>query len=411
MARCKKWLIIAVFASAICIATVVHSAGTLQNIQVNMLPLRLIINGVEIASGAFFNGKEFVPQGFVHRGTTYVPLRLVAETLGKKVDWDGTSNTIRISDPALSVAHVKTQQTSTTNQQGLALGSEVQILVDLLGEPQRKDPDQYGYQWWVYNKPAGNLLMVGVKDNRVVALYTNSPAWSIGGISPGTSKKELDSKHTFQSRVSFRFHSADFTVELNEKDLAERPLTVEGNIAATFFLDTHKNGIVSAIRVMELGSFLATGGYSMSWSYFGTPPDFSPPKLTETQKEQVAAAYEKQIFDLVNTARIKEGLPLLAWHESAARIAKSHSQDMAANNFFSHESPQTGSLADRFRRAGILYRAIGENIAWGYPDAITAHEGWLNSPSHRENVFSMHFTALGVGVQDNYYTQNFIRPR
>jgi hypothetical protein len=39
-----------------------------------------------------FDGEQKIPpknqEGFVYQGTTYVPLRFVAESLGKEVEWD-----------------------------------------------------------------------------------------------------------------------------------------------------------------------------------------------------------------------------------------------------------------------------------------------------------------------------------
>ncbi|MFJ6264598.1 stalk domain-containing protein [Lysinibacillus xylanilyticus] len=36
--------------------------------------------------------------GFIYEGTTYVPLRFIAESLGKKVKWDGKSKSVYIGD-------------------------------------------------------------------------------------------------------------------------------------------------------------------------------------------------------------------------------------------------------------------------------------------------------------------------
>jgi uncharacterized protein YkwD len=60
-------------------------------------------------------------------------------------------------------------------------------------------------------------------------------------------------------------------------------------------------------------------------------------------------------------------------------------------------------------RSGITYKSAGENIAMGQFDAIEAHEGWMNSLGHRENILNKDFTMLGVGAKGEYYTQNFIR--
>ena len=39
---------------------------------------------------------------YIVDGTTYLPVRAVSEALGKQVDWDGSTNTVLISDPALT---------------------------------------------------------------------------------------------------------------------------------------------------------------------------------------------------------------------------------------------------------------------------------------------------------------------
>ncbi|HHY60717.1 MAG TPA: hypothetical protein GX504_08870, partial [Clostridia bacterium] len=107
-------------------------------------------------------------------------------------------------------------------------------------------------------------------------------------------------------------------------------------------------------------------------------------------------------------ARVQRGLPALEWNEEAAAVARDHSRDMRQTNFFSHNSPNTGTMADRLKKAGINYRAAGENIAFGQADAIHAHEGWMNSQGHRQNILNPEFKTLGVGVAGKYYTQNFV---
>lgn len=70
---------------------------------------------------------------------------------------------------------------------------------------------------------------------------------------------------------------------------------------------------------------------------------------------------------------------------------------------------------DRMEKAGIFYRAAGENIAVGYRNAVSAHEGWMNSPGHRENILG-DYEYIGVGIvfggeYQVYYTQDFYTPR
>jgi uncharacterized protein YkwD len=102
-------------------------------------------------------------------------------------------------------------------------------------------------------------------------------------------------------------------------------------------------------------------------------------------------------FDLLNAEREARGLPVLAWDERAAAVAKAHSQDMADNDFIGHISPTTGDASARFARAKISGTVVRENVARGYgPKGI--HESLMNSPGHRANLIAEDVTHVGIGV-------------
>ena len=44
----------------------------------------------------------------------------------------------------------------------LFVGQSVDKLIDEMGKPDRVEPSDYGYDWWIYN--AGLQFMVGVSD-------------------------------------------------------------------------------------------------------------------------------------------------------------------------------------------------------------------------------------------------------
>jgi uncharacterized protein YkwD len=78
--------------------------------------------------------------------------------------------------------------------------------------------------------------------------------------------------------------------------------------------------------------------------------------------------------------------PLL-WHDGTAEVARAHSADMVARDFFAHQNPDGESPFDRLREAGIEWSGgAGENIAWGYPTAAAVLAGWLGSPGHRAKL-------------------------
>ena len=126
---------------------------------------------------------------------------------------------------------------------------------------------------------------------------------------------------------------------------------------------------------------------------------------------------EKRAFEQTNVARIKNGLPPLAWDGEVCRMARAHSENMSRRGFFSHATPEGLRLRDRARLVGIIhYSVLGENIAYnqGYEDpGAFAVERWMLSPKHRANILSTEFRAMAIGsfvAADGsvYLTQTFI---
>jgi len=124
--------------------------------------------------------------------------------------------------------------------------------------------------------------------------------------------------------------------------------------------------------------------------------------------------YEQKVVELVNIERQKNGLSTLALDSSVSNVARTKSKDMAANNYFAHQSPTYGSAGDMLKQSGINWSAWGENIASGQrtPEAVVT--AWMNSEGHRANILSSNFTKIGVGYTTNsngtpYWTQMFIR--
>ncbi len=132
------------------------------------------------------------------------------------------------------------------------------------------------------------------------------------------------------------------------------------------------------------------------------------------QEPEPMYALELQMLDLVNRDRAAENLPPLQWHSRAAAIARTHSRDMAVNNFFAHSSPSTGMARDRFFAARLMAAAVAENLARS-SSIQEAQEKLLQSPSHRQNIMNPIFTHLGIGIVrtekgELFITQNFLVP-
>ncbi len=133
----------------------------------------------------------------------------------------------------------------------------------------------------------------------------------------------------------------------------------------------------------------------------------------------VASGYsiERHVFALINEERARYGRSQLAWVERAADAARFHSNDMAVNNFFSHQDLGGKRVSARADAFGISnWRSLGENIAWltgGTDTATRVVKLWMESPGHRENILNRSFRESGVGLSTArdgkiYITQVFI---
>lgn len=108
---------------------------------------------------------------------------------------------------------------------------------------------------------------------------------------------------------------------------------------------------------------------------------------------------ELQMFDLVNTERTKRGIPTLTIDPNLREIARAHSADMFQRGYFAHHTPEGKNVADRADAAGIKYLVIGENLAYA-PSLDLAHQGLMNSQGHRENILSLEYHKIGIGIMD-----------
>jgi uncharacterized protein YkwD len=124
---------------------------------------------------------------------------------------------------------------------------------------------------------------------------------------------------------------------------------------------------------------------------------------------EVNTSFEQEVLRLTNTERANHGLRPLEWDSRLGSAARSHSADMARRDFFSHTTPEGITFNQRITRAGFSWRLTGENIARGQtmPEAVV--RSWMNSPGQRANILDSDFTHLGVGFDQNHWTQKLQR--
>jgi len=140
------------------------------------------------------------------------------------------------------------------------------------------------------------------------------------------------------------------------------------------------------------------------------------------------AAFRATALRLVNEHRVAGAscgsagsfgaAPAAAWSDTLTQAAWQHSADMAARNYFSHTSPEGGTLGARVTAAGYAWSSVAENIAAGQADASAVVAGWMASPGHCRNIMTAALRDIGMACARNdasayrrYYTLVLAAPR
>jgi uncharacterized protein YkwD len=125
--------------------------------------------------------------------------------------------------------------------------------------------------------------------------------------------------------------------------------------------------------------------------------------------------YAGQVLSLTNAERAKVGCKALTANSKLTSAAQAHSADMAANNYFDHNSQDGKTPFDRMKDAGYSFSAAAENIAMGQLTPAAVMSAWMNSPGHKANILNCTYTQIGVGYAKDksgapYWTQDFGKP-
>jgi len=145
--------------------------------------------------------------------------------------------------------------------------------------------------------------------------------------------------------------------------------------------------------------------------------DQEPPQSLEARAVPGESAFDSKkappdaLFQLMNAARLDQGLPVLKRNRQLDRLAADHSRAMIAQGRISHDTGH-GDPAYRLQLAGITPKATGENVALA-ASVVRLHRALWASPAHRENLLLRRWDEAGVAVIDDgtgslYATQLFI---
>ncbi len=118
-----------------------------------------------------------------------------------------------------------------------------------------------------------------------------------------------------------------------------------------------------------------------------------------------------EMIDLINAERSTNSVPALTHNLDLSHVAQLHAEDMVARNFLEHINPDGHDYFWRVTDAGIAYIGLGENVSAGHFDMKAAHDAFMLSQVHRDNILQVVAQDIGVGiaqgVPNSDYGQSF----
>ena len=149
------------------------------------------------------------------------------------------------------------------------------------------------------------------------------------------------------------------------------------------------------------------------------PPQPAPPATVTATA--APPSFADRALARTNTYRSQFGCPPLRENAQLDQAALLHSQDMALNGYFDHNSPSGQTPWDRIHAAGYQYSAAAENIAAGYSTPEAVIDAFFNetppNDGHRRNLLNCSLRDVGFGYAYQsgspygaYWTQDFATP-
>jgi uncharacterized protein YkwD len=97
-----------------------------------------------------------------------------------------------------------------------------------------------------------------------------------------------------------------------------------------------------------------------------------------------------------NDYRSRSNLSTLHENDALDRAAQAKADNMIAQDYWSHVSPDGTTPWYYFQKVGYNYSVAGENLAYGFATSDQVVTAWMNSQEHRDNVLG-NYQDVGFG--------------
>jgi len=107
------------------------------------------------------------------------------------------------------------------------------------------------------------------------------------------------------------------------------------------------------------------------------------------------------LLQATNDQRTGNGLAGLTLNDQLNQAAQAKADDMAARDYWSHNTPEGNPPWIFFTNAGYQYQTAGENLAYGFLNSASTVDGWMGSEGHRANILNATYKEVGFGIANS----------
>lgn len=95
----------------------------------------------------------------------------------------------------------------------------------------------------------------------------------------------------------------------------------------------------------------------------------------------------------------------VVWSKQLFNAAKSHSRDMASNDFLNHLGSDDSNVSARVSNQNYQWNTVAENISGGTDTPEQTLESWMNSPGHCRNLMNPRYNQIGMSCAVNVHSE------
>lgn len=147
---------------------------------------------------------------------------------------------------------------------------------------------------------------------------------------------------------------------------------------------------------------------AIAWLYFSQQQAFHQPLVpaspqptisnTTASALPISEFTPESLYLLINAQRLDNKLSPLKPNRMLEQSTLYKLSDMISKKYYRHTDTTETPPWSFFRQAGYQYQLAGENLSFAINTPWQVLRGWMESPSHNEQLLNPRYTDMGIAI-------------